>query len=326
VFDPARSQLPVFERAIERAGARRDRVALAWAEYWLGYINYGLGEPAAAIVHCNRALDSALGSADGRLVVQIRATLGQAKAAACDYRGALLLLDEAIEVKRRHRTGQHASVGFAYSLGSKAFVLADMGRFAEAEAGFAEAMDVVRGAQHEVEGSVLCQHAAMCLWRGRPGDAIRLAADAEAVAVRVRSVFLCAMSRAIGAYARWLPTADGGAIATLVEATGWLEAKGRGLFGSLPYGWLAEAMVRSGDLGRGQDYAARALRRARKGDRLGEAMAWRAMAIAAASGARGSSPDECLAHAEAAAAARGSAHEAAANRLLAATLAAGGRS
>ncbi|HEX8644944.1 MAG TPA: AAA family ATPase [Allosphingosinicella sp.] len=322
VFDPARDQLQVFERAIERAGARRDPVALAWAEYWLGYINYGLGEPETASDHCSRALESALGTGDDRLVVQIRATLGQAKAAACDYRGALLLLDEAIEVKRRHRTGQHASVGFAYSLASKAFVLGDMGRFAEAEAGFSEAMDAVRGADHEVEGSVLCKHAGVYLWQGRLEEALRCAEEAERVAVRVHSVYLYAMSRALGSYALWSLEAGDGPIETLVEATGWLEAKGRGLYASLPYGWLADALARRGDPSGSRRYAARALRRAEKGDRLGEAMAWRAMArSAAARGARETS-HRCLERAEAAGAARAAAHEAAATRLCAAEIAA----
>jgi class 3 adenylate cyclase/tetratricopeptide (TPR) repeat protein len=320
VFDPAREQLPVFERAIERAGARRDRVALAWAEYWLGYINYGLGEPEAAIDHCMRALESALGTGDDRLIVQIRATLGQAKAAACDYRGALLLLDEAIEVKRRHRTGKHASVGFAYSLASKAFVLGDMGRFAEAEAGFSEAMDAVRGAHHEVEGSVLCKHAGVCLWQGRHEDALHCAEEAELVAVRVHSVYLYAMSRALGGYARWSLDGGTGPVERLIDATSWLEAKGRGLYASLPYGWLADALVRGGDPRGARRYAARALRRAEKGDRLGEAMAWRAMALSAKMRGASERAAACLRRAEAAAAARSATHEATANRVLAAEL------
>lgn len=324
VFDPAHDQLPVFERAAERAAARRDRAGLAWAEHWLGYLRYGLGEPEAAMAHCSRALEAGLGHADDRLVVQIRATLGQAKAAGCDYGGALLLLDEAIEVKRRHRTGRHASVGFAYSLGSKAFVLGDMGRFAEAEAGFEEAMDAVRGARHEVEGSVLCQQAAVRLWQGRCEDAARFAAEAEQVGLRVHSVYLLAMSRAIGAYAQWALDRDPAHIETLVEAVGWLEAKRRGLFASLPYGWLADALVINGDLPRGRRYAARALRRARKGDRLGEAMAWRALSRESASAGRLARMEDCLARAAAAAAARDSAHEAAATQLCAADLALGG--
>ena len=129
VFDPSRDQLPIFERAVERAGQRRDEAALAWAEYWLGYINYALGEISDAIRHCERGLAAACRVEDDPLAVQIRATLGQARAAAADYDEALALLDEAIAVKRRHRTGAKPPIGFAYSLSCKGFALGDLGRF-----------------------------------------------------------------------------------------------------------------------------------------------------------------------------------------------------
>jgi class 3 adenylate cyclase/tetratricopeptide (TPR) repeat protein len=321
VFDPSRDQLAVFERAVERATASGDRGALALAEYWLGYINYGLGEAGAAIAHCTRALQAAAGLSDDRLVVQIRATLGQARAAACDYRGALLLLDEAIEVKRRHRTGAHPSVGFAYSLACKAFALGDMGRFAEAHAGFAEAMAAVRGAQHEVESSVLCQWSAVCLWQGKVEDALRYAEEAEQVAERVRTRYLHAMGRSLGAYARWCRDRDLEAVATIRQATRWLEESGRGQFISLNYGWLSDLLARAGEAAEARIQAARAFRRARRGDRLGEAMAWRALARLAAAGAYRRTVEECLGRAYAVAASRGAPHEVAVTRLVKAELA-----
>ena len=55
VYDPARDQLPIFLRAVELAEARADDAALTRAEYWLGYINYALGELSAAIYHCEKA-------------------------------------------------------------------------------------------------------------------------------------------------------------------------------------------------------------------------------------------------------------------------------
>ena len=89
VFDPSRDQLPIFERALERARARRDRTAAARAQYWLAYIYYGLGEPVIAIRYCERALAALRDAPDDPLAVQVRATLGQAKAAAGDYEAAL---------------------------------------------------------------------------------------------------------------------------------------------------------------------------------------------------------------------------------------------
>ena len=44
VFDPSRNQLDVLCRAVELATANHDQAAVARAEYWLGYVNYALGE------------------------------------------------------------------------------------------------------------------------------------------------------------------------------------------------------------------------------------------------------------------------------------------
>jgi class 3 adenylate cyclase/tetratricopeptide (TPR) repeat protein len=318
VFDPSRDQLPIFERAVERARLRRDEAALAWAEYWLGYINYALGEISAAIRHCESALAAACRVQDDPLAVQIRATLGQARAAAADYDEALSLLDEAIAVKRRHRTGAKPPIGFSYSLSCKGFALGDLGRFDEAHACFEEAMAAIGGARHEVEGSVLCQRSAVCLWQGRPDDALRHADEAARVSERVRTLYLYAMSRALGAYARWLADGSPDAIDIVLRATAWLEESGRGQFLSLNYGWLAQMLPPAGRIAEGRRYAARAIWRARHRDRLGEAMAWRAMARAEKNSAVAA---RYLKRAVAAAGARSSPHEAAANLLCAADLA-----
>lgn len=315
VFDPARDQLPVFERAMELAVSRGDRAALAWAQYWLGYINYALGEPAAAIGNWERAGEAAASVRDDRLVVQIRGALGQARAAACQYDEALPLLDEAIEVKKRHAKPGRAPIGVAYSLSCKAFVLGDMGRFGEARTCFEEALAAIDDAGHQVEVSVLNQYSAVCLWERRFDAALSLAQAGAGVAERVHSHYSHAMSRALGAFARWSMERDPAALDTMVEATSWLEARGRGQFTSLNYGWLAEAMVAEGRIGEGRRFAAGALARARKGDLLGEAMACRAMARAAAAGQWPRGPDHYLRRAFAAAESRRSAHEIAATQL-----------
>ena len=98
VYDPARDQLPIFLRAVELAQARADDASLARADHWLGYINYGLGELSAAIHHCEaahrycaRALAAVSSVPEGSPpvdleahAVQVLATLGQARAAACE--------------------------------------------------------------------------------------------------------------------------------------------------------------------------------------------------------------------------------------------------
>ena len=321
VFDPSRDQLPVFDRAIELAMLRRDEAAVAWAQYWLGYIYYGLGEPDSAIRHWRQALAAADAVSDQRLVVETRMALGQGHAAACDYRQALPLLDEAIDNKRAYRTPGRPPITLAYSLSCKAFALGDMGQFDEAYARFDEAIEAIAGARHEGEVSVLNQYAVVRLWHGHPEEAVRLAEEGARVAERVHSHYSHAMSRSIIAFARWTIAADPEAARTLVEATAWLDASGRGQFTSLNHGWLARVMVASGRIEEGRKYAARALDRARKRDRLGEAMALRAMARASAALGWHRPPSHYLELALTAARARASPHEEASIRLCEAELA-----
>lgn len=320
VFDPSREQLPVFERAVERAGMRGDEAAMAWAEYWLGYINYALGDSGLAVVHCERALRFAERVADDPLIVQIRATLGQAKAAACDYDEALRLLDEAIAVKHRHRTGARPPIGFAYSTACKGFVLGDLGRFEEAHRCYDEALAAIGGARDEVVASILTQRSAVCLWQGEPEEALRYAGVAEKAAERAHSLYCYGMARTLGGYALWLIDRDPTAPKLIAQAASRLEASGRLQFTSLNYGWLAEVMAETGRFAEARHYAACAMMRARKGDRLGIAMAWRAAARAAAAEGRPGAA-RYLCHARRAAEQRGSPHELAATHLCEAELA-----
>jgi hypothetical protein len=94
----------------------------------LGYVLYALGESAACITHIERA-SLAAGPGSDALAVQIRATLGQARAAAADYSGAQPLLEEAVTIKRRHRRSGRTSVGLAYALVCLASVVGDRGQF-----------------------------------------------------------------------------------------------------------------------------------------------------------------------------------------------------
>jgi class 3 adenylate cyclase/tetratricopeptide (TPR) repeat protein len=321
MLDPARDQLAVFLRASAAAVARQDMAALAWSEFWLGCLYYGLGQPAKSIAHSQRALEAAVGLGEARLISQIRATLGQAYFTACDHAPALTLLDEAITVKRGRFNGKRPSIGLAYSLSCKGFTLADLGRFDDSLAYFDQALEALCGETHGMAASVLTQRCAASLWRGRLAEAEALAAEAEGIAERVKARYLYSMSRALAAHARWKTDRSPEALGAMVEETTWLEASQSRQFLSLNYGWLTEAYVEVGDLPAARRYAARALWRARQGDRMGEAMAMRALARAAAAGRGCHSPPTYLARAKAVANARGSAHETVRNQLCAAEIA-----
>jgi class 3 adenylate cyclase/tetratricopeptide (TPR) repeat protein len=322
IFDPSRDAIGLFERSVALASERNDLGAMARAHYWLGYIHYGLGQSAPATHHCEIALRMAQDAGSAPLVVQINATLGQVRAAACDYDTAIALLDDASSIQRRYRSSTRPAVGLAYSLACKGSILGDRGQFPEAHECFDEAIDAVRGAAHEVEGSVLCWRAGVLLWQGFWERARDDAYEARRIAERVKSLYVFAMSNGLGSYAEWMLERDPEALHRLANATSWLEQRDKKLFISLNYGWLAEGMAIAGRFNEARCYAGRAIVRARAKDRMGEAVAYRALAGLALEGHSRHKAEHYLECAMAAADARNSPRERALTKLSQAEVAA----
>ncbi len=286
VFDPSREELPVFEKAVQLAHASADASAMARAHYWLGYMHYALGDAPAALDQLAQARAHAQASADTRLAVQIDATLGQALASAGRYREAMPLLDNAIAIKRRHRTGAGNAVGLTYSLACKGYALGDQGEFDAAQACFDEALNDTGCDQPEVTGSVRGWYGAVRMWQGRYDEAVELATQAWREGERVRSLHLMAMGRAVAGCARWRLTRDPEALREVRDAVEWLSRRGNALFSSLNHGWLCEALAETGDRQGARVHAALALQRARRLDLLGSCVAARTMGRLAASEGR----------------------------------------
>lgn len=321
VFDPLGLEdgLALFERGVQLAAEAQDDVTLARTEYWLGYIAYAKGDARKSVVHEQHALALAEANGDARLAAQVRATLGQALAAAADYEQALPMLEQAVDLKRRNiQSGSSLAVGAAYTLATKGLLLGDRGDFEAAHACLQQALSLVGGSGHQVESSVLGWNTTVLLWQGRWLDALDSAARSSHIADQCRSHHLYAMHQAQTGYARWVLHQDADALRLMLDATAWVEARHGRLFVSLNHGWLVDALAASGRRGEARRHAARALWRARAGDRIGEAMACRAMALHCGD------PGQAaiwLARADASAAARASAHEVAGNRLCEARLA-----
>lgn len=324
VWDPTRQHLDVFARALDIARELGDEGAMARAEYWLGYIHYGLGELAEAIEHCGAALAlctrviAAIPEDDSRarldleaFRVQVLATLGQSRVASGEREGVLGQLDAAVDITRRHRSGARPAVGFAYTLACRGGLLADLGRFDEAHACFAEALEVAAGRRNPVEASVLAWKSAVHLWRGQWTEAIECSARVQTIAERIESLYVLSMAEAITGYARWVLNRDADAIDMMIRATSWLEARDKRLFISMNYGWIADAMTSAGRYPAARLYAAGALRRARRRDPYGAAMTYRALARLAELGQARGTPAAYLDLALRSADRRGSPHEAA---------------
>ncbi|MDE2093001.1 MAG: AAA family ATPase [Burkholderiales bacterium] len=318
VFDPLglADGVTIFERGLALARYSGSMAATARAEYWLGYICYAKGLARAAVTHCEAALDLATLIDDARLAAQVRATLGQALLAGGDHERALALLDAAVDSKRRQsRPGSSLAVGSAYTLACKGYLLGDLGRFAQADECFAEALHLVGDAVHQVGSSVRHWISVVYQWQGRWEEALRRAEEASEIAVHVKSRQQLAMGRALAGYARWTLTREPEALQAVREATAWIEAREGGLATSLNHGWLVDGAVATGRLDEARRHAARLFGRARQHDRLGEALGCRALARAAAKANDFARADHYLRLALRSAQARDSAHELASTQL-----------
>ncbi len=291
-FDPSRSHLTLFERAVELSRERGDHEGVARAEYWLGFIQYALGDNADAIRHYERALESCDKAAElaralddsiairqlARLSVQLVATVGQALAAAGEHDRALPLFDRALAVKRHHRRPSSPAVGLAYTLACKGAALGDLGRFEEAQACFEEALDAIRPGHLPVESAILGWRSAVLIWQGRWEEARETGLRAQGLAHRAGSLYVLAQGQAAAQYAAWMIDRSPAAIDALARATSWLEHLDRRLSISINYGWLAETMAVEGRSHDARHYAQRAIERAAVRDPFGEAAAYRALA------------------------------------------------
>ena len=326
VFDPLglADGVSLFERGVALARQSGDLEAIARAEYWLGYICYAKGRAREATAHCEASLDLSTRIGDERLAAQVRATLGQVLTSACEYDRALVLLDSAIDSKRKQsRPGSSIAVGSAYALACKGCLLGDRGLFAQAESCFQEALSLLGGSPHQVGASVRGWIAAVYMWQGRWEDALRVANEAARIAEQVKSRQLLAMDRALAGYSSWILTRRPEAIQTVRDATSWIEVRNGAFLTSLNYGWLVDGAVELGRYDEARRHAARLFMRARQRDRIGEAMGCRALARAAAKADDFERAEHYLGLALRSAEARGSPHERAVTQLCRAQIEAG---
>jgi len=324
VFDPldVSHGLSLFERAAELARQSGDQNAVARAEYWLAYVNYGKGQPRAAVRHSEAALAHATLCGDDRLVAQIQATLGQSLASAGRYERAMPLLVQAVQSKRLHsRPGSGTAIGSAYTLGRMGYTLGDMGQFDEARAAFEESLHLLGPKLHSVRASVRELMCVVHLWQGEWAEAQAAGLEGADIALRCRSRYLTAMGKALGACGGWALERSPQALQSLRESTQWIESRGGAVSTSLNHGWLVEATVSLGLEDEARQHAARLFKRVRAQDRHGEGIGCRALARWYSTRGETDKAAHYLARADQVAEFRSSPRELAVNRLARAEMA-----
>lgn len=320
VVDPSPEQLIVLEVAERLTAATHNAEGLTYARYWSGALLYGVGRPRESVAKLEQALADAAKLDRPRLVDQLQANLGQSYFANCQYAEAEALLDTAITgMRARRRHG--LETGLVYAIGARGLLFADQGRFERAYDDFGLVDDVLGTARPVMFGSILNKRSVASIWQGQYNEAVAHAEAGIAHGTLTRSRYYTMMSRALLAYASWKLDRQDNRIDDLAKATAWFEAGASQHRTSLCHGWLAEAMSTAGNAAATRRAAGAAFNRARKGDRLGEALACRSLARVAASGGESQSAARYLARAYRAAEARGSARETAETRLCEAEIA-----
>ena len=284
IVDPSREQLKTLEQAVLWSARFQDDESLAWSNYWLASLYYGLGEPKLAAHFLEEARHLAYSFQDGRLDTQIEASRGQFLAATGAYGSAYRYLDSAVATKLKNRSGDRASSALAYAVSCRAFALADQGSFQQAEASFDEALSYLNETRHQTAMSIIGHRSAAALWRQEYEETVAYSSQVLEMAEQMRSRYHYAMSKALLAAASFSQTGDRDDLEQIETASAWMISDGSQQYISLNYGYLVDGYAQLEDWSNVRRFAARALQRARRGDRLGESVAYRGLALAATRG------------------------------------------
>lgn len=312
IVDPAPDQLPVMIGMAQRLRELGNAEALVRSEYWLGAIAYGLGEGKQSVVHLRAALASARELRQIGFIPRIELKLAQSLFAAGRYDEADALFSRVLN-EVAAEPGRIDPETLIYALCCHGFLHADRGDFAAAEGRYREADGIRGGAAPPMLASYLTQKSAVCLFRNEWEAALGHAQLCLEACGRTRARYQTMMANALAAYAQWRLDGARASINVLIGAARWFASGASQQRTSLVYGWLAEIMAETGDAVLARHYAARAVDRVRRaGDRLGEAMAYRAVAKVAFEGGDRLTAARYLAASYHSAAVRGSTREEAA--------------
>jgi tetratricopeptide (TPR) repeat protein len=281
LYQPMARQLAVLGECHDIARRIGYAKGAARCGYWMGWIQYALGNQAEAVWHFERILPVARDLGDERLVAQLQLNIGQSYAAATEYRRAREHLDRGLSRLGTSSPGTEA----AYAFGHLGMLYGDQGHFELGYQYLEEALRITRAlGRRSVEGAVLTQLAIVQLWQGDWVAGLETVHRARQEAERMGAPSILAMCRMLEGHARFQLTGGAEPLALLREAVRWLEDNETRFILSWNQACLAEALVLSDQVEEASFWAHQALARSLTWDRRGEAMAHRVLGLVAARG------------------------------------------
>ena len=320
IFDPLclGNDLSIFEAAVRVATELQDDNALAQSKYWLGYLQYGLGNLRTGMTTVKEAIEVARQSALPNLIAPFEATLGQILVASCKYDEGLALLSTALASRKLRPERAKGSVvtGSAYSLAISGFAYADRGQFDEAHQLFDEAIELLDGTTHPIGNSVRNFICVSYIWQGKWSDAERIALESKQIAENSRTLLQLASSSGLLHYIDWATGKDRACLDRFKETLVWMDEHQSSFYTSLYFGFLTHACAVEGQVGEARKYAMRVAIRRKEGETLGVAIACRAMASLSAAAGKPALARRWMARAEKSAVARKSPRDHLLNSLM----------
>jgi tetratricopeptide (TPR) repeat protein len=282
IWRPSPEQLDVLRQSVDVAREIGHDRAVVRALYWMGWQQYTLGDQVSAIELLEQCVEEASAQNDVRLEAQAHANLGYCHAAGRNLEQALRRLQRAADLQQQ---SSRRFWGDGYSLAYQGLIHGDLGAFEQAyeflDAAEAEALE-----QNDLPllGSILTQLGIVESWQGEWAKSLATGRRLEIVSRRVQGFYMMEMSKTVQGYASSYLAADLGedpaSMALMETAIERLEELSLRLSMSWNAACFAEALAIRGHSERAIRVARRSLDRLGVGDRMGDAMAHRALAIA----------------------------------------------
>ncbi|HJQ83646.1 MAG TPA: hypothetical protein VKA21_06200 [Candidatus Binatia bacterium] len=283
LHNPSPAQVDALRRARAAAEEIGDRGGQNRCTYWIGWLEYALGNVESAFEAFGRCVDVATAVRHRGLLAQVHCNLANTHVEAAEYEAALDFYRLGIGMRGQAGAGAPDSVVVAYALGLLGVALGDMGQFDDAFARIDEALGMLERLGHRsVQASVLQTVTWVQLYRGSWPECIAAAARARALAERVGAPYIIETNLSFAAFARFQTGEEASGLELLLRSTERLERLQAFLSMSVTLGCCAEALALSSDVAGAREYAERAFRRVAAREAQGGVMAHRALVIAAA--------------------------------------------
>ena len=316
IVDPAPDQLIVLDRMralLDRLGTAHDQLRSA---YWLGLVTYGIGLGKNSVQHLQAARAIAESGGTQRDKDLIRIKLAHSLFASGRYAEAEVLFERQLpQLGTAH--GRNDLEIAAYAHACYGFMQSDQGDFARAGQLFSQSEVILADPDNAMNASILLYRAAALVLQGEWDRAIAETEAVLSVSQRSRTRMQSRTCRAQAAFARWQLARDLDAVTALERAASLFLAPGVSRQrASMVFGWVVQVMAETHDKAKARRYMGGLIKCIRTGgDRLGEALAWRALARLAQAEGDSARADRYLRFARHSAAVRQSRREIAQNQL-----------